>query len=445
MTPEQFKAEFSSRTLAFVPGFSDPRRPLIVSLGTDAHSPAGHALLISLANQLARVHGQLLFVGDLDVPLLCHDPFGHRTLAEATAGLARAINPFITADVARVVPETDRLMVIGIGDVPGADLRVGYRGWLAFVGGDVPIVETPSSMWGALFASCIAASAAFHAALGTPGRPEGALSSWEYGRLGGADGPSSAALELGRVLQVGAGAVGCALDLFLPLVQPGVGDGWLIADGDVVDVSNLNRHLLFLAADAGYPEGAALAKADVATHRFSPAAAASPHWYGDDPIVQSGVYDIVLPLANERGVRAAIQARQPTVLLHATTSNNWQAQLHRHVAGVDDCITCRIPPGTPRLRCSTSTVETAGREVDATLPFLSAAAGLMLAVALARLSAGALVEPPFNFAALDLGASQPRFQELVHSCKVGCRSRLDRAKRMAMDGGSRWVHLDAGS
>ncbi|MGH2704040.1 MAG: hypothetical protein ACRDJ4_02785 [Actinomycetota bacterium] len=116
------------------------------------------------------------------------------------------------------------MMVIGIGDVPGADLRVGYRGWLAFVGSDVPIVETPSRIWGALFASSIAASAAFHAALETPGRPEGALSLWEYGRPGGADGPASVALELGRVLQVGAGAVGCALDLFL-LLQPGVGDG----------------------------------------------------------------------------------------------------------------------------------------------------------------------------------------------------------------------------
>ncbi len=123
------------------------------------------------------------------------------------------------------------------------------------------------------------------------------------------------------------------------------------------------------ALSLALPEGTALA-ANVVAQRFSPAASASPHWCGDDPTAVAGVYDLVMPLANERGVRAAIQGRQSTVLLSATTGNDWQAQLHRHVAGVDDCTICRIPPDTPQLSCSTSTVEAAGREVDATLPFL---------------------------------------------------------------------------
>lgn len=136
--------------------------------------------------------------------------------------------------------------------------------------------------------------------------------------------------------------------------------------------------------------------------------------------------DIVLALANDRGVRSALQARQPTYLLHATTSANWQAQVHRHVAGLDDCIDCRIPPEAPRLQCSTSALQSqAGRRADPALPFLSGSAALMLAVLLARLQEESLVGLPYNFAALDLGGPQPRLQRLFLSCREQCRTRVE--------------------
>jgi hypothetical protein len=425
LNPEQFQAEFHSRTLAYLPGYRDDARPLVVVAGPDAHSPAGHAFLVSLANQVARTHRRLIFVGDLDRRLLCVDVFGHRTLDRATAGLARAINPFLEADVDRAVPRIEPLITIGLGDVPRADLRIGYRGWIATAGPRAKIEEGKAAMWGALLASCLAAGSVFHRIRGITDELTGEFSLWEFGQPGGADGPDRMApLSLGRVLQVGAGAVGSSLDFFLALL--GLSGEWTIVDGDVAHASNLNRHLLFLAQDTGYPEANPRNKARIAAERLGRVAKAHAGWYGDAEVIVRTTYDVILALANERAVRGTLQARQPQVLLHATTSANWQAQFHRHLADRDDCIDCRIPPNAPRLLCASSIVGSSGEEADAALPFLSAAAALLLAAGLARLQEGSLPALPYNFAALDLASPQPRCQKLFHSCQVGCRVRLMR-------------------
>lgn len=426
MTPEQFRAEFCSRTLAFLPGHKDDGRPLVIVAGPDVHSPPGHGLLMSLANQVARAHRRLVFVGELDRPLLCPDPFGVRTLLGATAGLAKAINPFLDVDVVGALPRTDALMTVGVGQVPGTELRVGCQGWIAQADPGARVDPASTSLWGALLASCLAASASFHRMRGLTDRLRGEFSLWELGRPGGSDGPKDLTpLDLGRVLQVGVGAVGSSLVFFLALL--GLRGEWVLVDGDLVDVSNLNRQLLFSAHDAGYPDREPANKARVAAERIGTTSTFSPAWYGEDPDIVSGSYDLLLALANERGVRSALQARQPPVLLHATTSANWQAQFHRHIAGRDDCIDCRIPPDTPRFRCGSSSIPFERREIDAALPFLSASAALMLAAALARLQAGALAALPHNFAALDLGGRQPRFQHLFHTCRQECRTRIARS------------------
>ena len=122
------------------------------------------------------------------------------------------------------------------------------------------------------------------------------------------------------MLQVEAGAVGCALGLALALI--GVDGPWVVVDGDLVDVSNLNRQLLFLARDAGTFAEPARNKAETFAGVLRGGFQASPYWYGDDASVQDETYDVVLALANEDGVRASLQSRHPTVLLHATTSPN---------------------------------------------------------------------------------------------------------------------------
>jgi hypothetical protein len=48
-------------------------------------------------------------------------------------------------------------------------------------------------------------------------------------------------------------------------------------------------------------------------------------------------------LANGRDVRTLVAQRGEPLLLHATTSPNWTAELHRHRPERDDCPRCRIP------------------------------------------------------------------------------------------------------
>src|SRR4051794_26682973 len=115
----RFEREFNSRTLEYLPGFRDAGGPIVVALGADAHCEAGHALATCLFNMLARAHRHVSLSGPPDEPLQCRSAFGHRTLGETTLGLARAINPYIAADLA--TPSGDAF-VIGIGSVPHAHL-----------------------------------------------------------------------------------------------------------------------------------------------------------------------------------------------------------------------------------------------------------------------------------------------------------------------------------
>jgi molybdopterin/thiamine biosynthesis adenylyltransferase len=416
----------------------------VVALGGDAHCEAGHALATCLFNTLARAHRHVSLCGPPDEPLRCRSAFAHRTLGEATVGLARAINPFIVAELA--APPVDGF-VIGIGAVTHADLRVGADGFLATAGPHARLVNRPASVWGALLAACLAAASVFHRAARRPGALlQGEFSLWELGAPGGADGPlDPGPLDVGRVLQAGAGAVGCGLDLALATI--GLRGDWTIVDGDFVDITNLNRQALFIAGHTGWPIGPATSKAETCGRRLRSATdvhlTTSSRWYGEEPHVVDAAYDVILALANEHGVRGALQARQPTLLLHATTSARWSAQTHRHVSGHDDCIECRIQPAAPVMKCSTGTVSAAGESSDASLPFLSMAAGVLLAAMLARLQHGALMETPTNQFILDLAEPSPWQETVSASCVEGCSVRLPAQLRREIDAASRWLHLDA--
>jgi hypothetical protein len=441
---DEFEAAFDSRTLAYAPGFAHAGEPIVVVIGPASDNRAGHTMLLTLCNLLARAHRRVLVVGDLARPLRCPSVFGISTLEEATVGLMRSINPFGDFNSAAAAPER-ALLTIGVGATDTAiDLALGCAGWVAILGAEAPIGTDDSSSWGAALAACLGANTAFHRALGERELPSGSWSGWDYLKSGTRQGPVvDGPLDVGRVLQVGAGAVGSALDFFLALLL-GINTKWVIVDGDLVDVSNLNRQLVFVARDAGFPDPEPFNKANRAAKVLAPHATPSAHWYGDDEAVVEGTYDVILALANDRGVRSFLQGRQPTVLLHATTSPNWQAQLHRHVAGHDDCIDCRLPAGTPRFTCSTEeVVDASGARFDAAVPPLSAIAGFLLIAELVRLERGSLLEERVNYTAVELSTAVPRAtQRLVRSCRDGCRVRMQPDVRRALDANSRWLHLD---
>jgi hypothetical protein len=104
-------------------------------------------------------------------------------------------------------------------------------------------------------------------------------------------------------------------------------------------------------------------------------------------------------------VRTLVGGRGEPVLLHATTSPNWSAQLHCHLAGRDDCPACRLPSGSESaFTCATGPAKPEQPESsDAALPFVLAMAGLQLAVVLLQLPGpDPLLESSTNHWQLDL-------------------------------------------
>ncbi|MGI8730257.1 MAG: ThiF family adenylyltransferase [Solirubrobacteraceae bacterium] len=387
-------------------------RAVVIGIGPDAHTPAGHLLLCALVNQVARAHQRIVLVGDLERPLLCPDVLGHSTVHAATAGLAREIHPWRELSVSAAAPDTDSTISVAIGQAPGRwNLRVGAAGWRAVFGPSARV--QPDARWGAAYAASLTAAYVFHAALGSEPQLHGEHSLWETVGGPGTDGPGGLTLGGGSILQVGAGAVGCALNLWALLL--GNEADWTIVDADIVDISNLNRQLLFRAADAAEAAG----KAYVAARPFGRHATPIDRWYDQAPDLVEQSFDLVLPLANDRGVRTLLHYRAEPVLLHATTSRSWQAQLHRHIPGIDDCIGCRLPEAAAPTSCSIAPV--APGEPDAALPFLSATAGLLLAAAIARRPLE-LPQVAENQVAVLMRQSPPVLRRWVRACEAGCLS-----------------------
>jgi ThiF family protein len=438
MNEDQFEELFDSRTVLYEERYRADTRPTIVSLGGDVHSVPGHALAMALCNQLARVHRHVVLVGDLDVPLLCRDAFGAATLMEATAGLITLIRPSVEVDVVARIPKSEGLVSIALGRSMGAaDITVGCEGWVAEFGRRASIASDPTGVWGAGLAACLTANFAFQRILGAPAAPCGRISLWDRARPGGGQGPGGTVVDVGRALQVGAGAVGSALDFWLALL--GLAGAWTIVDKDLVDATNLNRQLLFLAADAGLG-GGARNKAKVAADRLGPVATAVEGWYGEDSGVVDATYDIALALANDHGARELLQGRNQPVLLHATTSRNWQAQLHRHIAGRDDCISCRIPGEVATTGCAGAPVRP--HQPDAALPFLSGLAGLLVAQELRRLEVGLVSDESANLHAVSMRRANPVGQHLMLPCRTGCRTWAPTEARRELWGETRFAYLD---
>lgn len=440
MNSDEFVDEFFSRTDAYT-GSRSLDKPVVVSFGPEANSRPGHLLLLSLINQLARAHRRIAVVGDLSSKLMIPSPLvGGSSLGDACVRLAKAINPHVEFEVSSKSPSTDSCIGLGIG--AQADTRIGFQGWNAQIdAGNCMTLDDDGSMLGAAFSSVLGAAIAFRRSLSLPTALKGSYSLWDYGSNQPSAGPAvPGSIDVGRVLQVGAGASGAGLDYWLSAFD--VDGRWTVVDGDIVDVSNLNRQLLFLARDAGYPSGTAHNKADLVEQRLGPPFVSVPVNYTADHPALRDEFDLVLALANEEGVRSALQARAVTVLLHATTTPNWTTIAHRHVAGVDDCIVCRLPGEDPAFTCSSAQIEEDGASTDASLPFLAAASGLFLLRDIIALQTGHLLDERSNYAALSFKEATPATRRLTWECRSACRVRMPAQARLSRTADTRYGDLD---
>jgi hypothetical protein len=415
--------------------------PVGIVVGPDAAATAnGQLATLALVNMAARMHRHLR----LRVPaaaLIRPTLVPASRLNEAAVALARAIDPFIVIETADPGP-----IAVGLGaDCPATvPWYVGASGQVALLGrAPQPLDDHGGPSLGAALAACLAAGCLCRQVLGRLVRPV-RLSAWDCTEGDEATvGPVLAVpLDLGRVLQVGAGGVGACLGYWAWEFE--VRGDWRVADRDRITVHNTNRSLPFFPAHAGWPDGEPQYKAAVVAPLVG--GTAIPRWYHElegDPFTP----DLVLPLANEYGVRSLVAARGEPVIVHATTSRTWEAQFHRHLPGRDDCIVCRMPePQAARLACATAAVSAAEQaSTDAALPFLSATAGLLLLTGLFRLQHGVLADGAENLLAVSFDAVRRSTRRAVHGCRQGCQTVLPPGVRQTVHRGRRWSHLDPGA
>jgi molybdopterin/thiamine biosynthesis adenylyltransferase len=420
--------------------------PVHVSIGEDAaFSRAGQVAAISLVNLLARVHRTItLDLPTRDIPLLTEpDVEGEGDLSARLLGVMRAADPCGSFLCSNSLP--DRGIAIGLGKLSNRACSwfIGARNAIAILSKQPEAFgESDGTIRGAGLAACLGSAALFRAQLGLETAPR-VLSAWNYEEGARAEeGPTSLnVLDVGRVLMVGGGAVGSCLAYWLRLF--GVSGEWVAVDRDEVAIHNLNRSLLFTAADSGWPDGVAHAKCDVIARALSNVVPV-PEWYDEYILRDSSEFDVVLCLANDREVRHLMSCRNYSVLLHATTGTNWLSQLHRHIAGIDDCVFCRVGEILPVMfGCSTGeVVNPAGERSDAALPFLSAASGLMLATALQRLQEESLASLDVNDWRWDFGSPHKMAGKGTHVCSETCSRVSSSTIRRRLHVTGRWKHLD---
>lgn len=285
------------------------------------------------------------------------------------------------------------------------DFVVDADGWQAYGGRNSFGVEyTQSNPATAVFAACMGVADAFKVAVGHPVERRIQREVFSLLNLSIEEHTSdalvpSAPLNLGNMQIVGIGSVGSAV-VYLIRMLPVVGKV-LLLDLDTVEYVNLNRSPLFGVSDVGKR------KVDVAAEYLQDSLSVHTfHGLYNEYINQegrtSGQVDLLLPLANEYGIRSTIEHNFPPLQIYGTTTSSWGINYHRHIPSQQDCSLCRFPPNeTALLACSEAPVEVSeGKQVDAALPFLSMAAAALTVADLLKLQ---LPGYPFsaNFSYID--------------------------------------------
>ncbi|MBM0202913.1 ThiF family adenylyltransferase [Micromonospora sp. STR1s_5] len=448
---DAFYAERDRRTRQYGGHDTALEQPVGIIVGDDvATTPAGQQATLALINLAARVHRHI----DVRIPatrLLVPTLAPANDLHAAAVTTALAINPVLELTTSATLAPTDVSLAIGLGrDVPkGLDLYLDWAGGRGHIN-TAPIAGSPDpvSVFGAATAAVLGAAGLFRLVHAQPVRATrfNPIELTADDRAGTDD--RSGRIDVGTVLVIGAGAVASALAYWARQLGTD-GTGWDIVDADIVELHNINRCMTMTAAHAGWPDGTPTQTPAHKADATAWAVGGTPHhqWYDQwQPQHDAQRHDVVLTLANGRGVRALAAQRGEPILLHATTSASWTAELHRHVPDRDDCPACRLPDtSTPKMACATGpTIPTEPDSPDAALPFLSAAAGLMLAATLTDIPSAAALHGRFNHWQLDLTLDAPPLQPRQHPPRDGCTHQLPAPLRQAVHAvqACRWDHLD---
>lgn len=403
--------------------------PVGLFLAADAIEHQRSMLLVrGLVNMLARFHRRIHL----------HLPVGQQAVGvlEELRGIATSINPYIRIEDRW---SGDEVATLGVGAADAVDCQwyVGCDRQSALLN-TCPVVidEQDGASLGAMLGACVGASTAFQLAAGLKGIASHRVSAWVDGDL--EDEPEELpALDVGRILQLGAGGVGSSFAYWMSNIDRR-GD-LVIVDGDACELSNTNRSLGMNASDAGY-RAPVRNKAEVAAAVARGRAIQLFHTGLTEQDWEQA--DVVALLANDRGVRAETAGRGKPVVLQASTSSEWQALADRHLCGIDGCCACRYPSSElPRLACATVSVkpsDSGQTSQDAALAFLTGGGGVLLLSWLFRLQLGIARGKVNQLRWLPRNVRYPRLDSR-HECPEGCFMHGDWDKQR--DRSSRWAGL----
>lgn len=382
--------------------------------------------------------------------VLIRHPFSGSSIDETVRNLFEVCDPRGNFRIQREGQESARgsaVLSIGVGPdaISGCDLYLSADGYIGASSTTPPKGQRDGVVpVGACIAALLgAANIARFAANLEPLTLR--LSGWNF-REGGdaAQGPSDwSPIDVGVVRLIGAGAVGSALVYWL--YQWGVLGNWQIVDADTIKLKNIGKSLLYRTSEAEEFAPSPVSKAG-AIAQWLPHATVFAKWHDDSSVSAANEPDLIIPVANEQGIRPAVASESRTVVLHATTNTDWDSMLHRHIAGIDDCIACRIPEmGVPKFQCSTGRVGEAKEgnySFDASLPFVAGASGLMLAALLNRLQRGELLSLAENCWRWHWMAARKLYGWSSYKCDPGCVNYLPASTRLAANSHSLWASLD---
>jgi|GEM_PF-3036732 len=367
-----------------------------IELGCDAEfieTYTAQVALLTAASLLGRQFGKVRLVISDATEVHPKIPGKERLLK---AALARELELARPQELREPESRDDGIRPLRIiyGATP-CDVSFFGRGWTATVG-EVEARQPDhqdENPFGAAMSAILAAGEAFRlandAALVVHADT---INLWNWNSEPAAGPAWRAGLDLGEIWVVGVGSVGSSALHFLCLSQmifiPS------LFDGDEFKLENISRSPVFSSADKeGDPKveivSRFLAERGITVRRSRPTWLHLSGDWEDRPV---GLPDLLISTANEHHVRWHIEVAFPPVQLHASTGMNWQAAVFRHIPVIDPCSLCVFPDSGAAAQpvCATGQVIDPVSEVavDASLPFLSYAAGLMIAVEAYKLAAG---------------------------------------------------------
>jgi len=420
----------------------DQTRWIAISAAPDyLQTYAGQVAVLTAANLLGRMSRRVV----LDIPAIAMVvplPWAGTDLRGFALAQMQAADPRGDYRV-RHAQEGDHILHLGSS---GAPVVTHGTGWLAYHGpGPSPLlVDDSANPVGAALA--VIAAAAWLAVNGFEVGPQTPLqlNAFDWTHQIGLAPPMPSGPDLGSLWTVGTGSVGTAILYFLTLATRKFSP--VLFDGDKVKRENITRSPIFADSDIGSPKVKVTANhlkacgiADVLVEPM--ALHESRRWHDRE----AGTPDLVIAAANEHNVRHLIESLYPPIQIYGTTGKNWQASVIRHAPLIDPCSCCLFPEAAyAATACATDpeAVADKGEQIDASLPFLSFAAGLMAAAEILKLHVPGYVMKPNR--ALLITKPEVRLVRAGIHFRDGCICKArSRAVYLEMLKGSRFEAMSA--